>query len=61
MAAAIVEMLARAQSHPHEIEATARAEAVRLFATGRVCEQISVALQELVSSAKPTPAGQLPR
>jgi glycosyltransferase involved in cell wall biosynthesis len=57
MATAIAEMLARAQAHPHAVEATARAEAVRLFATERVCEQISVALQELVASAEPARAG----
>jgi glycosyltransferase involved in cell wall biosynthesis len=52
MAAGIVEMLARAEADPSEIEATARAEAVRLFATERVCEQISAALQELVGDAR---------
>jgi glycosyltransferase involved in cell wall biosynthesis len=48
MAAAIVEMLARIDARPRETELTARAEAVRLFATERVCEQISVALEQLV-------------
>jgi glycosyltransferase involved in cell wall biosynthesis len=57
MADAIDAMLARAKAQPSETEATARAEAVRLFATERVCEQISVALQELVSSAQPAAAG----
>jgi glycosyltransferase involved in cell wall biosynthesis len=56
MADAVVAMLARAAAHPSEIEATARAEAIRLFATERVCEQISAALQELVSSAQPAVA-----
>ncbi|MGD1059060.1 MAG: glycosyltransferase family 4 protein [Solirubrobacteraceae bacterium] len=57
MADAIAAMLARAKAQPSETDATARAEAVRLFATERVCEQISVALQELVSSAQPAAAG----
>jgi hypothetical protein len=51
MATAIAEMLARARANPSETESTARAEAVRLFATERVCEQISAALERLVAEA----------
>jgi glycosyltransferase involved in cell wall biosynthesis len=48
MAQAIATMLERASSHRDEISATARAEAARLFATERVCEQISAELERLV-------------
>lgn len=48
IAQAIVELLAQTETKASAIEATARAEAVRLFATERVCEQISTALDQLV-------------
>jgi glycosyltransferase involved in cell wall biosynthesis len=50
MAGAIAAMLERARAHRDEISATARAEAARLFATERVCEQISAELERLVHS-----------
>jgi glycosyltransferase involved in cell wall biosynthesis len=50
MAGAIAAMLERARVHRDEISATARAEAARLFATERVCEQISAELERLVPS-----------
>jgi predicted transcriptional regulator len=52
MASAIVTMLERAKAHPQEIQATARAEAGRLFATEHVCQRISDELQRLVSSGR---------
>jgi glycosyltransferase involved in cell wall biosynthesis len=53
MASAIVAMLRRAKEHPREIQATARAEASRLFASEHVCQQISDELERLVLSAGP--------
>ncbi|MDQ6811903.1 MAG: glycosyltransferase [Actinomycetota bacterium] len=55
MASAIAAMLERLKRDPASVHATARAEAARLFAPQRVCEQISVALQELVNGT-PSPA-----
>jgi glycosyltransferase involved in cell wall biosynthesis len=54
MATAIQTMLERAKAHPSEIAETARAEAARLFAIERVCEQISEELERLVSGAVPS-------
>ncbi len=51
IARAIATMLERAKAQPAETVRTARAEAARLFATRRVCEQISEELELLVSSA----------
>jgi glycosyltransferase involved in cell wall biosynthesis len=51
MATAIETMLERVKAQPAEIADTARAEAARLFASERVCEQISEELERLVSSA----------
>jgi glycosyltransferase involved in cell wall biosynthesis len=51
MASAIATMLGRAREDPQRMQALARAEAERLFATGRVCEQISIALERLVARA----------
>jgi glycosyltransferase involved in cell wall biosynthesis len=56
MATAIAAMLERAKEHTDETEATARSEATRLFATERVCQQISDALSELVRSGEPARA-----
>jgi glycosyltransferase involved in cell wall biosynthesis len=53
MASAIVAMLERSGERRGEMEATARAEASRLFASERVCEQISDALERLVRVAQP--------
>ena len=53
MATAITSMLERARERPEEIESVARAEAVRLFATSRVCEQISDALEALLAGGQP--------
>jgi glycosyltransferase involved in cell wall biosynthesis len=50
MASAIAEMIERLRASPQEIRATARAEAARLFASERVCEQISDALETLVGA-----------
>ncbi len=52
MANAITAMLAALGRDAHEIRATARAEAERLFAPEVVCEQISRALERLVESAR---------
>jgi glycosyltransferase involved in cell wall biosynthesis len=54
MATGIAAMLQRAKEHPDRLSATARAEARRLFATERVCEQVSAALEQLVGTTKPT-------
>jgi hypothetical protein len=51
MANAIATILGRARDDPQRLQAVARAEAERLFATGRVCEQISIALERLVARA----------
>ena len=51
MATAIVQMLARLQSAPEQLRATARSEAERLFAPEVVCERISAALERLVEGA----------
>ena len=48
MASAVATMIERLQAHPAETRAKARAEADRLFATERVCGQISAALEQLV-------------
>jgi glycosyltransferase involved in cell wall biosynthesis len=48
MANAIATMLERLRAEPAAVRASARAEARRLFASERVCEEISVALLELV-------------
>jgi glycosyltransferase involved in cell wall biosynthesis len=48
MATAIAEMLERVKAAPTETWALARSEARRLFATERVCEMISLALEGLV-------------
>jgi glycosyltransferase involved in cell wall biosynthesis len=53
MATAIETVLERAKQHPSEIQATASKEALRLFATERVCQQISDALGELLQSYEP--------
>jgi glycosyltransferase involved in cell wall biosynthesis len=53
MTAAIETMLEHAKASPTETVHTARAEAARLFATERVCEQISAELERLVSSTAP--------
>jgi glycosyltransferase involved in cell wall biosynthesis len=53
MVAAIVTLLDRARARPADVADTARAEAARLFATERVCEQISEELERLVSGAAP--------
>jgi len=50
MATAIETMLERVKAQPAEIADTARAEAARLFAPDRICEQISEELERLVSS-----------
>jgi len=47
MATAVTTMLERLSARPHEIRATARAEAERLFASDVVCRQISEALERL--------------
>jgi glycosyltransferase involved in cell wall biosynthesis len=49
IASAIAMLLDRARSQPAEMRATAQAEARRLFATERVCEQIEIALEELLA------------
>jgi glycosyltransferase involved in cell wall biosynthesis len=54
MAAGIATMLQRAKERPDELSATARAEARRLFATERVCEQVAAALERIVGTAIPT-------
>jgi glycosyltransferase involved in cell wall biosynthesis len=54
MATAIAAMIQRAKERPDELSATARAEAHRLFATERVCEQVSAALEQLVGAAGPS-------
>ena len=51
MTGAITTMLERMSSEPARIEATARAEAERLFAPDVVCASISEALQRLVLGA----------
>ncbi|HWX74655.1 MAG TPA: glycosyltransferase family 4 protein [Solirubrobacteraceae bacterium] len=51
MASALEEMLERVRASPQETDATARAEAQRLFSPAVVCAQISSALQELVRDA----------
>jgi glycosyltransferase involved in cell wall biosynthesis len=51
MATAIVTLLERTGEQRSEMEETARAEAARLFAPERVCEQISAALERLVHGA----------
>jgi len=48
MASAIAEMLERLRAEPRELRAVARAEAERLFASERVCERISGALETLL-------------
>lgn len=48
MVSAIVTTIERLREHPAETRTKARAEAERLFATDRVCEQISHALERLV-------------
>jgi glycosyltransferase involved in cell wall biosynthesis len=53
MASAIASMLLAAKERRGEIESTARAEARRLFATDRVCEQISRALEKLLEGQGP--------
>jgi glycosyltransferase involved in cell wall biosynthesis len=50
MADAITDMLERLRTEPVALRALARAEAERRFATDVVCEQISDALQALVTS-----------
>jgi glycosyltransferase involved in cell wall biosynthesis len=54
MAVAIVQMLERLQSAPRELREQARAEAARRFAPETVCEQISLALEQLVERASPS-------
>ncbi len=56
IAEAILATIERARANPARTEATARAEAVRLFASERVCEEISCALQRLVAGAPPSTA-----
>jgi glycosyltransferase involved in cell wall biosynthesis len=51
MATAIAAMIERLRASPSEIRSTARAEAHRLFASDRVCEQISEALERLVDGS----------
>jgi glycosyltransferase involved in cell wall biosynthesis len=53
MASAVTSMLERARERPEELESLARAEAVRLFATSRVCQQISDALEALLAAGQP--------
>jgi glycosyltransferase involved in cell wall biosynthesis len=53
LASAIAAMLEHARQDRAQIESTARAEAARLFATDRVCQQISDALEQLVLSGAP--------
>jgi glycosyltransferase involved in cell wall biosynthesis len=50
MASAIVAMIEQMRTSPGETRAMARAEAARLFAPERVCEQISTALEGLVGA-----------
>jgi glycosyltransferase involved in cell wall biosynthesis len=50
MASAIAEMIERQRTSPQEIRSAARAEASRLFASERVCAQISDALETLVDA-----------
>jgi glycosyltransferase involved in cell wall biosynthesis len=50
MASAIAEMIERLRAGPREIRSAARAEAARLFASERVCAQISDALETLVGA-----------
>jgi glycosyltransferase involved in cell wall biosynthesis len=54
MATALVAMLDEVRSAPSETRALARAEAHRLFAPERVCEMISLALEELVDGRQPS-------
>jgi glycosyltransferase involved in cell wall biosynthesis len=49
MASAIATMLERFKQEPEQLRTLARAEAQRLFATERVCEMISLALEQLVA------------
>ena len=51
MASAIAEMLERLTASPHELREAAHAEAAALFASERVCERISRALEALVDAA----------
>jgi glycosyltransferase involved in cell wall biosynthesis len=60
MATAITTMLERLSHEPTELRALARAEAQRLFATERVCEQISLALEQLVAGSDQLLAGSAP-
>jgi glycosyltransferase involved in cell wall biosynthesis len=48
MVSALTEMLERTRQQPEAIKTTARAEADRLFAADRVCQQVSDALEKLV-------------
>ncbi|HLM86881.1 MAG TPA: glycosyltransferase family 4 protein [Solirubrobacteraceae bacterium] len=54
MTSAIAAMIERLRASPGETRAMARAEARRLFASERVCEQISDALQALVGDHEPS-------
>jgi hypothetical protein len=56
MAAAVEQLLARLAADPAATRALARAEAERLFAPDRVCEQISDALDALVAHTPGEPA-----
>jgi glycosyltransferase involved in cell wall biosynthesis len=53
MASAIGVMIERLRESPVAIRSTASAEARRLFASSRVCEQISAALERLVDGSPP--------
>ncbi len=52
LADAVLATVARARAQPQEVEALARAEAARLFASERVCEEVAQALQGLVATAE---------
>lgn len=52
LADAVLATIERTRSEPQALAARARAEAARLFAPERVCDQISAALEELVAAAR---------
>lgn len=58
MTSAITAMLKRLQASPAETRSLAQAEAARLFAPDRVCEQVSIALERLVDGARQQDAGE---
>jgi len=61
MTSAITEMIERRRTDPQAICAKARSEAERLFASERVCEQISLALGALVDGLPDRPGSAAAR